>query len=81
MPHTVDSLPGEEEREQNRAGWEFLARLTAYASYLWMGILFLSFTTSLAFDLCRLDALHCGMAVPPEFSGPNPAIEMFRSFG
>jgi len=41
-------------RQAENAGLEVLARITAYAGYFWMGIIFLFFSSSLLTDLYRL---------------------------
>ncbi len=41
-------------RQSENAGFEALARLTAYGGYTWMGLIFLFFSGSLALDLYRL---------------------------
>ena len=41
-------------RTSERYGYEALARFMSYAGYIWMGVLFLFFISSLLFDLYRL---------------------------
>jgi uncharacterized protein len=41
-------------RQSEKAGFDSLARVAAYAGYLWMGGLFIFFTASILIDLCRL---------------------------
>ena len=41
-------------RTSERYGYEALARFMSYAGYIWMGVLFLFFVSSLLFDLYRL---------------------------
>jgi len=41
-------------RLSEKAGYENFARITAYAGYTWMAVLFLFFSVSLCIDCCRL---------------------------
>ena len=55
-------------RLAEREGLGTVASITAYAGYIWMGILFLFFTASLAIDGARLLARGAGLLLERDFS-------------
>jgi len=55
-------------RQAENAGLELFARITAYAGYLWMGIIFLFFCASLLTDLYRLFVYLSGLIVHKDVS-------------
>jgi hypothetical protein len=63
-------------RLSEKADLEFIARLTSYIGYTWLGILFLFFSFSIVLDICSLLMRFAGnifqkdlsfMILPPQF--------------
>jgi hypothetical protein len=55
-------------RFSEKAGYESFARVSAYAGYLWLGMLFLFFSSSLAVDLYRFVVYAGGIMLQRDFS-------------
>lgn len=55
-------------RFSEKAGYESFAKVMAYAGYLWLGVLFLFFSSSLAVDLYRLVVYVGGIMLQKDLS-------------
>ncbi len=55
-------------RFTEKLGFELLARILAYIGYIWMGLLFLFFSASLALDIYRLLVYLGGLTLQKDFS-------------
>lgn len=58
-------------------GYEYLARMTAYVGYTWMGFAFLFFTSSLAVDVYRLVLYLGGLILKKEIGAPSFTLRFF----
>jgi len=58
-----------------RHGWESFARLTAYIGYIWMGLAFLFFSSSLVIDIYRLLAFTGGLVMKRGLPFPSPVLQ------
>lgn len=61
-------------RFSERAGHEQFARVAAYAGYLWLGVLFLFFSSSLAVDFYRFVVYAGGILLQKDFSRLNLSV-------
>ncbi|MBI5741119.1 MAG: metallophosphoesterase [Nitrospirae bacterium] len=59
-----------------RHGYEFFARFMSYAGYLWMGWLFLFFSSSLAIDVCRFVLYAAGLVLQRDLSALTPSARL-----
>ncbi len=60
-------------RLSERAGFAGLARLMAYGGYIWMGLIFLFFSASLALDIYRLLVSAAGTLFKKDLSRLSPS--------
>jgi predicted MPP superfamily phosphohydrolase len=59
-----------------RQGFEFFARFMSYTGYLWMGVLFLFTSLSLAIDVYRLASFTAGLILRSDLSAIVPSAKL-----
>lgn len=64
-------------RMAERAGMELAARMISYSGYLWMGMLFLFFSSSVAVDFYRLSAYAAGRIKSGILPMPSASFSFF----